>query len=718
MLSLYSLFGYSQTTYYSRDGGTSAWDLATSWTLSSDGIGSQAGPPGQNDYVIILKDHTITVNNVNDNGGPAKSADGLNQSNVGAGGTGNTFPDSNTLNFYHKGEMTVEEGGTLTFAERVMFDGTIFIAGTLTTDFDIIILGNLYFAPSATFGSTDDLICSGFSNTRIDIPDAANAWTSDDIYLDHTDAFVCGLGVLGIGRSGGIGHIINLNNGATLAQLCTVLDIEGCDPNPPLDSPCPSGTTVFSPSIAALTGAGGTINYVENSVLTIDNSITVTYVEPLPYLTAATVTISGGTYVDGQDILELPGISTIVAVFDTGTGTLNLAGYGDVSRWQTALQSITYENLSDNPTAATRTIEFQVNDGFNLSNTISRDITIEAVNDPPDVGTISGSPTPLAYLEGVGDIAIDDQITLYDPDDINLEGATISLTNYIQGEDILDFSNAFGVTKDGFDAVNGILTLTGSTSIANYQMAIRAVTYENLSDTPDLTDRTASFVVNDGDANSPSFSRVIQITATNDVPVATDQSIATNEDTDLDVDLSALVTDADNAVDLTTIAIVTAPTNGTISNINTTTGVVTYTPNLNYNGGDSFTYTIDDVSGGTSNLCTITITVNPINDVPVAIDQSAATNEDTDLDVDLSALVTDIDDALDLTTIAIVTAPTNGTISNINTITGVVTYTPNVNYNGGDSFTYTIDDVSGGTSNSGTITITVNPINDVPVATD
>ena len=51
----------AQTTYYSRDGGTSAWNLATSWTTSSDGVGTPAGPPEQDDYVIILNGHTISV---------------------------------------------------------------------------------------------------------------------------------------------------------------------------------------------------------------------------------------------------------------------------------------------------------------------------------------------------------------------------------------------------------------------------------------------------------------------------------------------------------------------------------------------------------------------------------------------------------------------------------------------------------------------------------
>jgi len=518
-----------------------AWNVASNWTLNADGSGPAASVPGQIDNVVILNGHTVEVGDIMDNGGPAQSADGLGLANVGAGGGGNTFPDSGTDNFFHNGDMTVQEGATLTFSTRVMFDGTIFIAGTLATNADIITLGNFYFATTATFSSLDDLICTGFSNTRID---NTSAFTNDDIYLDHTDAFVCGLGVLNIGQSGGPGRIINLNNGATVAQICTAVTISGCSPNPPGN--CPPGTTVFSPTPAVLTGTGGSFAYTENDVVVIDAAIGLTYGEP--FMTSATISVSGN-YIDGEDELVLPPVSGILSNFDTGTGVLTLTGYGTIAQWEAALQTVTYENLSDNPTIVTRTITFEITDGFSTSNQISRNITIIPVNDPPDVSTVGGTPTPLAYTEGDGQVAADNQIELADPDDVNLEGATISLTNYVMGEDFLDFIDDFGVTKVDFNITTGILTLTGSALIADYESALRSVTYENTSEDPDNTTRMANFIVNDGDADSPPFSRDIEITPVNDAPTITG-TVAdlayTEGDGAVLLDNGILVADVDN----------------------------------------------------------------------------------------------------------------------------------------------------------------------------
>ena len=761
----------AQTTYYST-GVSTPWSSPTSWTLNSDGTGGPAGPPGVNDYVIILDGHTIEVNNVTDNGGPGQSADGLGLANVGAGGSGTGFPDSNTANFFHNGEMTVEEGGTLIFGTRVMFDGTIFIAGTLTTSFDIIILGNLYFAPTAFFSSSDDLICSGNSNTRVDIPLAANAFTSDDIYLDHTDAFVCGLGVLEIG-TGPFNplnpHQITLVNSATANQICgPPFQIIGCDP--PFSC---AGTGTFNPSQATITGAGGTINYIENAVLTLDNTIGISYPEPLPYLTAATVTFIGGTYVNGEDVLDLPGISSIVAVFDSGTGTLNLAGYGNVSRWETALRSITYENLSENPTVATRTIEFQVTDGFNLSNTISRNVTIQRVNDPPDVSTISGTPTPLAYAEGVGDIVIDDQIEVADPDDVNLDEARVSLSNYVQGEDILAFSNIFGLTHS-FDAPTGVLTISGSTTVENYQAALRTVTYENLSDTPDLTTRTASFIVNDGEFDSAPFDRDIELTATNDTPENTVPGAQNvNEDAvltfagtisiaDADVgtdDMTITLSVTNGVLDFSTTAGLTGVTDnaasitgtGTLAAINTALNNLTYTPTADYTGGDVLVMNTSDngnngSGGAQTDIDNITITVDPINDAPVntvpgaqnvdedAVLTFAGTISIADVDAatdDLTITLSVTNGVLDFSTTAGLTGVTDnaatitgtGTIAAINAALNNLTYTPTADYAGGDVLVVNTSD--NGNNGSGgvqtdldNVTITVDATdNDAPVNT-
>src|SRR5438046_6038491 len=137
---------------------------------------------------------------------------------------------------------------------------------------------------------------------------------------------------------------------------------------------------------------------------------------------------------------------------------------------------------------------------------------------------------------------------------------------------------------------------------------------------------------------------------------------------------------------------------------------MTYTPNTNYNGGDSFTFLVND---GLTNsaTATVSITVTAINDAPVANNQSVTTPEDTSTNLVLSG--SDVEGPV---TFAILSGPTNGVLSLLNTNTGAVTYTPNTNYNGADSFTFTVSDRS--LLATGTVSIAVTPVNDAPVATD
>src|SRR5205085_2094088 len=137
-------------------------------------------------------------------------------------------------------------------------------------------------------------------------------------------------------------------------------------------------------------------------------------------------------------------------------------------------------------------------------------------------------------------------------------------------------------------------------------------------------------------------------------------------------------------------------------------------PVLNYNGPDSFTYMAND-GVFNSNVATVGITVNAVNDPPVAVSNSYSTNEDIALVVSAAGvLANDSDvDGNPLTAIQ-VSGTAHGTLSL--GADGGFTYTPAANYNGPDSFTYKAND---GLLNSKTVTVTltVNAVNDAPVAT-
>src|SRR5690606_35507335 len=152
-------------------------------------------------------------------------------------------------------------------------------------------------------------------------------------------------------------------------------------------------------------------------------------------------------------------------------------------------------------------------------------------------------------------------------------------------------------------------------------------------------------------------------------------------------------------------------------------GDVTYTPDLNYNGTASVTYRVNDNNGLTSNTATITVTVNPVNDAPVAVDDDTSTNEDAPVTFNVTSNDTDGDGSINAATVDLdpATAGIQNSFSNeFGTwsvdASGDVTYTPDLNYNGTASVTYTISDNNGLTSAPATISVEVTPVNDAPIA--
>lgn len=194
----------------------------------------------------------------------------------------------------------------------------------------------------------------------------------------------------------------------------------------------------------------------------------------------------------------------------------------------------------------------------------------------------------------------------------------------------------------------------------------------------------------------------------NQPPVASDDSATTNEDTAVTVDV--LANDSDIDGDTLTVSSVTQGANGSV--VNNGDGTLTYTPNANFNGDDTFTYTVNDGKGGTD-TATVTITVNSVNDPPVAQGDSYTVNEDNTLDVAApGVLANDSDiDSISLTAVWL-SGPSHGSLT-LNA-DGSFTYNPNTNYYGSDTFTYTVSDGNGGTDTA-IVTITVNPVNDPPV---
>ncbi|WP_194446486.1 VCBS domain-containing protein, partial [Polaromonas eurypsychrophila] len=275
-------------------------------------------------------------------------------------------------------------------------------------------------------------------------------------------------------------------------------------------------------------------------------------------------------------------------------------------------------------------------------------ITVTGTNDTPVLAASSG----FSYTENQVATVINSTLTLSDVDTASLTGATVSIgTGFNTAQDGLGFINQNGITGS-YNATTGVLTLSGASSVANYQAALRSVTYVNSSDNPTTTSRAISYQVNDGQAlNNLSnvATSTVTVAAVNDAPVgvndsgsATERGGTANASGGANASGNVISNDTDpegTALSVTAIrqgAVEGAGTAGTVGSalvctygtltLNSTGGY-TYVINeanaavqaLNAGGTltESFNYTLSD--GSLSDQAVLTITINGTNDGPVAV---------------------------------------------------------------------------------------------------
>jgi len=442
---------------------------------------------------------------------------------------------------------------------------------------------------------------------------------------------------------------------------------------------------------------------------------------------AVSINLTGNdTDPDASDDLEIDSIDL------TGTaGSVTINADDD---------SVTYdptgafEQLATGETE-TDTFTYTVSDGNGGQDTGTVTVTLTGQNDAP---VVDATDAALGYTENDGAVAVDTGLTVSDVDDTDLDGATVTISSgFVSGEDVLGFTDQNGITGS-FDTGTGVLTLSGTASVADYQAALRSVTYENTSEDPDDATRTVTFEVDDGSATG-SDTRDINVTAVNDAPVAEDDDETTDKLTPTTVDVLANDSDVDNdSADLSVSGFDDSGTQGQVTDNGD--GTFGYDPDGQFDGlaagetaTDTFTYTVSDGNGGTD-TATVTITVTGVNEAPVAADDTFSTDEDTVLSVSADGV---LDNDSDPETDPLEVTAVNGEADDVDTqITlasdalltlnedGSFDYDPNGQFEdlaagetATDTFTYTVSDGNGGTDTA-TVTITVNGVNDAPVADD
>ncbi|WP_025054124.1 Ig-like domain-containing protein, partial [Sulfitobacter noctilucicola] len=320
----------------------------------------------------------------------------------------------------------------------------------------------------------------------------------------------------------------------------------------------------------------------------------------------------------------------------------------------------------------TTTIEYFVTDPSGLESPGIVNVTVNPVNDAPD--------------------AVDDT-------DVTDEDTSVEINLLANDTDVE--SDPLTVTTASVPAEEGTLepVTDGSDGLYIFTPA------------PDFNgDATVSYSISDGNGGEDSAVHVITVGEENDAPVANPDTLTTDEDTPSEP-LNVLANDSDPDGDPLTLTSATSP-DGEVSF--DPDGEIVFTPDENFNGETTITYIVTDPSG-TESTGTVTVTVNPVNDAPDAVDDTDVTDEDTSVEINLLANDTDVEgDPLTVTTASV--PAEEGTLEPVTDGSdGLYTFTPAPDFNGDATVSYTISDGNGG-EDSAVHVITVGEENDAPVA--
>ncbi|ELI5390633.1 tandem-95 repeat protein [Vibrio parahaemolyticus] len=390
--------------------------------------------------------------------------------------------------------------------------------------------------------------------------------------------------------------------------------------------------------------------------------------------------------------------------------------------------AVTVNPVNDAPTIKVDAVESITEDAVN-TDTVVASLTVRDTDTPEDQLTVSLENNSNGYFVLVGNEVKLTQagVDAVNNDELNLKDLTISASvsdgvnptandsdslivnrvndaptveNAIADQELsedfatytIDLNDAF---KDSDSALN--FSVSGNSNVL--------VSIENgiatISPTADWNgSETLTFTATDPSGESVSQTVDFTVAPVADI-VADKATVVEDTPTIIKVLGNDTFEGTDKVVSLDTN---NGPANGTVS-VNPD-GSVTYTPNDNYHGADSFTYIV--TSGGVSESTTVNVDVTPVNDVPVAKDDTATTQEDTAVTIDVLPNDTDIDGD----TLRIDSASVPSDQGTVEIVDGKLVFTPAENFNGNVEITYTVTD--GQLTDEAKVTVTVNPVNDAP----
>ncbi|TWB37238.1 autotransporter-associated beta strand repeat-containing protein [Nitrospirillum pindoramense] len=574
------------------------------------------------------------------------------------------------------------------------------------------------------------------------------------------------------------------------------------------DSQDPTAGTGRTVTLTSIQDNGGTANGgTDTTTLTASTTVTITPVNNSPTLpaTGATSTIPATPLNAASDAVSVSSVLTDAGYVDpdshghsgiavtglTGSGTWQYSTDGGTNWIDVGTVSTTGALLLDSTaklryvpngaTVETATVTFKAWDETTgtatsgatrqtADTTTSGAATAFSGNNGTLSVTAQGATATAGgtsgYTDGGGAGVIDSGITLADSASTTLTSATVTIGSVVAG-DVLAFVNQNGITGS-YDATTGVLTLTGTASVADYQAALRSVTFNSTSQDPTLgdtrTSRTISWSVNDGIAPSAPVTSTVTITAVNDAPTLTVPGAQTITDT-LAHGLNVSVADPDAWTGTETVTVSAGKGNlavtasggasvsgtgtgsltiaGTLADVNATLASLTYTTTATGSDSDTVTVTVNDGgntgTGGPlsdSKTIAVTLTGNAAPTISVAATQSFTdTNSHAITGVGVSdslaggtvtATVSDLHGNLGFTAAGSASVSgtgtgsvtITGTLADVNATLGTLTYATTATATGTDTITVTVNDggsslIGGAKSATQTIAVTLTG-NDVP----
>lgn len=390
-----------------------------------------------------------------------------------------------------------------------------------------------------------------------------------------------------------------------------------------------------------------------------------------------------------------------------------------------ATVTVTVNAINDAPLADDQAVSAKESTAKAITLTgsdVDQDVLTFSVVTGPTQGELSGTAPDMVYTPTPGYLGLDSFTFKANDGTVDSGHATVTITvsannvpvanpdSYSVDEDeTLNVAAATGVLLNDADADSDPLTALPDTDVSHGNLTLNPDGSFSYSPNSNYNGSDSfTYKANDGTADSLPTTVSITVNPINDNPVANnDPDETTDEDTPVTINVLGNDTDADG--DSLEIHSVTQGANGSVTI--ETDNTVTYSPNANYSGPDTFTYIGTDGTSQ-SNSATVSIMVRQVNDPPTADDDSASTMRDVPVDIDVLSNDDDIEGSE--LSVGSVTQPAHGSVVNNNTN---VTYTPSPGYVGDDSFTYTASD-GAANSNLATVSITISAPGPTSLFTD